>query len=174
MEGAPKAVVLLTMALLAAARASLTPSCESGSEACKAAAGSAMIQFVESKKSNGSSEAVIVESEEAVNAPLKGRVLTLHAEVDSLALRIKALEDIVGGDDTAAATPKPEVGGTMAIDVAELEATEASLESRLQALENKVVKGTLLQTSAQRVDAGRAASSIEKRVESLETEVSDL
>merc|ERR1719351_250339 len=133
-----------------------------------------MIQYVESKKSDGSSAEGVGESDDAVNAPLKGRVLTLHAEVDSLTLRVKALEDIVGGDDTAAATPKPEVGGTMAIDVAELEATEASLESRLQALENKVVKGALLQTGAQEAAVKRIASSIEKRVESLEEEVSDL
>merc|ERR1719351_142755 len=124
-----------------------------------------MIQYVESKKSDGSSAEGVGESDDAVNAPLKGRVLTLHAEVDSLALRIKALEDIVGGDDTAAATPKPEVGGTLAIDVPELEATEASLESRLQALENKVLKVTFLQTGAQMADAGTGASSIKKRVE---------
>merc|ERR550532_3196588 len=105
-------------------------------------------------------------------APLKGRVLTLHAEANSLATRIQTLEDTVGGEDTSAATPMPSAGGSVVADVQELEAAEASLESRVQALENKVhkkVSGALLQ-----IGAARAATSLETRVDSLEAEVADL
>merc|ERR1719461_1066680 len=105
-------------------------------------------------------------------APLKGRVLTLKAEAESLGTRIKTLEDTVGGDDTSAPEPQLGQGGTITLDVQDLESIEASLESRVQALENKVHKstaGALLQTGAV-----KAATSLERRVESLEAEVADL
>jgi len=170
-----KVFILAWLAALAVASPSAADACAQDRSLCAAArAGAAMLQTASGKVGQ---------------APLKGRVVTLEAEVTSLTERVKVMMDTVGTASDAAAllgkeepyaeytallkssVKEGEAEGEEALTaaVAALETKAAELKSKILLLENQVV-GSLLQKE-QAAASRSEPTSLSSRVESLEDDV---
>jgi len=127
--------------------------------------------------------------------PLKGRVATLTAEVESLTSRVKTMLETVGAGGTPAAAAALELEGVLGKeapyarytallhsgkmdegslkeDIAALETKVSDLKSKLLLLEKQVV-GSLLQKSSS-TGAGSDPTTLSSRVVALEKDVGDM
>jgi len=127
----------------------------------------------------------------STTAPLKGRVATLTAEVESLSGRVKTMLETVGAGGTPAAAAALELGkeipyarytallhsdktddASLKEDIAALETQVADLKSKLLLLENQVVGSLLQKGSATR--AVGDPTTLSSRVVTLEKDVDDM